>query len=157
MTLGGWAMAQGGFRIVSSDFSPGQPIPAKYSRQHGNISPALEIDGVPARAKSLALIVDDPDAPSAFFTHWLVWNIGVHHVIFLEGRPPRGAEQGTNSFGNVRYDGPSPPSGTHRYFFHLYALDAPLKLAAGSDRAALTAAMKGHVIDEAKMFGTYKH
>jgi Raf kinase inhibitor-like YbhB/YbcL family protein len=155
MALGGWAAAQSSFQISSPDFAPGQPMPAKYTRGHGNTSPALRIKGTPAQAKSLALIVEDPDAPAPHFTHWLVWNIDPHNVHFLEGRPPRGAKVGKNSFGSVRYDGPAPPSGTHRYVFDLYALDAPLTLAAGADRAALMTAMQGHVVGKAEMLGTY--
>jgi Raf kinase inhibitor-like YbhB/YbcL family protein len=155
LVLGELTSAHGALRLSSPDFTPGGPIPAKYSRGHGNVSPALMIDGIPAKAETLALIVDDPDAPAGLWTHWVVWNIDAHHVVFLEGRPPRGAQVGKNSFGNERYDGPQPPSGTHRYFFHLYALDVSLKLKAGSDRDALSAAMRGHVVGKAEMFGTY--
>lgn len=142
--------------ISSPAFAEGQPIPAKYARSHQNLSPMLRIKGVPESAKTLALIVEDPDAPKPQFTHWLVWNISPHHALFLEGRPPRGSVQGKNTVGDTKYDGPFPPSGTHRYFFHLYALDASLSLPEGSDRAALDAAMKGHVVAEAKLMGTYK-
>jgi Raf kinase inhibitor-like YbhB/YbcL family protein len=142
-------------QISSPAFADGQPIPAKYARGHTNLSPVLRIKGVPDRAKSLALIVDDPDAPSALFTHWLAWNISPQHALFLEGRPPRGAVVGKNSLGHVKYDGPFPPSGTHRYVFHLYALDSSLKLPEGSDRPTLDAAMKGHILTEADLTGTY--
>jgi Raf kinase inhibitor-like YbhB/YbcL family protein len=152
---GGVAWA-GSLQISSPAFADGQPIPAKYARGHQNLSPTLRIKGVPDRTQSLALIVDDPDAPGGLFTHWLVWNVSPHHALFLEGRPPRGAEQGKNSVGDTKYDGPFPPSGTHHYVFHLYALDTSLSLPEGSDRAALTAAIKGHILANATLTGTYQ-
>ena len=154
----GGAMAASTMSISSPDFAPGQPIPAKYAKANQNISPALQLKNVPEAAKSLVLIVDDPDAPQDgpnAFTHWLVWNIDPHHTQFLEGRAPRGAEQGKNSNGDLHYDGPAPPSGTHHYFFHLYALDMKPALAAGADRAAVTAAVKGHTVAEADLVGTF--
>jgi hypothetical protein len=109
----------------------------------------------------LALIVDDPDSPSGLWTHWVVWNLPANTTSIEAGKLPSGAVQGKNSFGHVRYDGPAPPSGTHRYFFHVYALDTMLNLPAGSDRAALSSAMQGlpmnsgYVIGTGEMFGTY--
>jgi Raf kinase inhibitor-like YbhB/YbcL family protein len=152
---GGWALAQAPFALASPAFAAGQALPSRYARTHENISPALEIRGVSAQAKSLALIVDDPDAPVGLFTHWLVWNISPDTTLIAEGAPPPGSRQGKNSEGDAAYDGPSPPSGTHRYFFHLYALDAPLPTAAGADRGALEAAMRGHVVAETQLMGTY--
>ena len=152
---GGLALA-GSLQISSPAFANGQPIPAKYARKHQNLSPTLRIKGVPEGTKSLALIVDDPDAPGGLFTHWLVWNISPQHTLFLEGRPPRGVEVGTNNLGDTKYDGPFPPAGTHHYIFHLYALDATLSLPAGSARAALAAAIKGHTLADAKLTGTYQ-
>jgi Raf kinase inhibitor-like YbhB/YbcL family protein len=131
----------------------GQPLPESCGRQHGNQPPPLSIEGVPARAKSLALVLDDPDAPSGLFTHWLVWNVSPG-VASISGAPA-GAVEGKNSFGGLGYDGPEPPSGTHRYFFHLYALDTMLDLPAGSDRPALFQAMKGHLVAKGQTMGTY--
>ncbi len=143
-------------QISSPDFAPGAAIPAKYGKAHANLSPALQIKGIPAKAQTLALIVDDPDAPSGLFTHWVVWNIPVHTPVIREGKVPHGAEQGTNSNGDAHYDGPIPPSGTHRYYFHLFALDSGLSLPAGASRSALESAMQGHVVAQAETFGTFR-
>ena len=141
-------------KISAPAFAEGQPIPALYAKAQ-NVSPKLRMGNVPSNARSLALIVDDPDSPSGLWTHWLVWNLPPGTTEIPEGKLPPDALQGKNSFGNVRYDGPAPPSGTHRYFFHLYALDASLVLPAGSDRATLEAAMKGHLVSEGQTFGIY--
>ncbi len=130
-------------------------MPAKYACRGDNISPEVRIENVPANARSLVLIVDDPDAPMGLWTHWLVWNLPADTASIPEGKPPSGARQGKNSFGNSRYDGPAPPSGTHRYFFHLYALDTVLSLSPGAGRAALLAAMEGHVVGSGETFGVY--
>jgi Raf kinase inhibitor-like YbhB/YbcL family protein len=149
----GWAVAA--FQISSPNFAPGQLIPDGCARAHGNVSPELRIREVPPRAKSLVLIVDDPDSPSGLWTHWLIWNIRPGTRLIPGGSPPSGAELGKNSFGAVRYDGPQPPGGVHRYFFHLYALDSVLALAPGSGRDALAVAMQGHVIAKTETMGTY--
>jgi len=143
--------------ISSPAFAPGMAIPAKYAFHHQNISPELLVQNVPAQARSLALIVDDPDAPMGLWTHWLVWNLPAGTTSVPEGKlPPGQAREGKNSFGHARYDGPAPPTGTHRYFFHLYALDTVLTLPAGSDRAALEEAMKGHLVASTQTLGTYQ-
>jgi Raf kinase inhibitor-like YbhB/YbcL family protein len=156
--------AMTGFCFFSPVFPDGGQIPSKYARTHTNISPPLDILNIvsgpgsikPFVLKSFVLIMDDPDAPGGLFTHWLVWNISPDHAGFFEGRPPGGAVQGTNSFGDAHYDGPAPPDGKHRYFFHLYGLDTVLSLPAGSDRDALEAAMKGHIVAQAqKFYGTF--
>ena len=103
----------------------------------------------------LVLIVDDPDAPSGLWTHWLVWNLSADTRSIAEGKLPDEAREGENSFGHVRYDGPAPPSGTHRYFFRLYAIDMTLSLATGSSRSVLEATMNGHIVGIAQTFGTY--
>jgi Raf kinase inhibitor-like YbhB/YbcL family protein len=141
--------------VLSPDFAQGAGMSAKFAEKGGNTSPALQIGGVPATAKSLVLIVDDPDSPAGLWTHWLVWNLPVTTTALAEGKLPPGAIQGKNSFGRARYDGPIPPSGTHRYFFHVYALDAPLLLPEGTGRAALESAMKGHIVGTGETFGTY--
>ncbi len=141
--------------ISSPAFAPGKPMPAKFAYKRENLSPPLHIANVPANTKSLALIAADPDSPSGLWTHWLVWNIPATATEITEGALPSGAMQGKNSFGNTHYDGPAPPIGTHRYFFHLYALDATLSLPAGSTRDALLSAMKGHVVATGETFGVY--
>lgn len=154
--LGGMALAGPSFTISSPAFTHGQPIPAHHALGGDNVSPELDITQVPTKAKVLVLIVDDPDAPSGLWTHWLVWNLPVTTASMAEGKLPPEAREGTNSFGHVRYDGPMPPSGTHRYFFRLYALDSVLKLPTGSERDAVMAAMEGHIVGVAETFGTYQ-
>jgi len=141
--------------LSSPEFAGGQPMPAKSAMRGANKSPQLLIGTVPLNAKTLVLIVDDPDAPAGLWTHWLLWNIPTSASVLAEGEVPHGAVEGKNSFGNARYDGPAPPSGTHRYFFHISALDTSLSLGRGASREELEAAMKGHVVGSAKFFGTY--
>ena len=141
--------------LSSPEFAGGQPMPAKSAMRGANKSPQLLIGTVPLNAKTLVLIVDDPDAPAGLWTHWLLWNIPTNASVLAEGEVPRGAVEGKNSFSDVRYDGPAPPSGTHRYFFHISALDTSLSLNHGASRDELEAAMKGHVVGSAKFFGTY--
>ena len=142
-------------KIMSPAFAEGGEIPAKFSRDGGNANPALHISGTPAEAKSLVLIVDDPDAPAGLFTHWLVWNIDPKTTEIGEHSVPSGAVQGTNDFPGQHYDGPQPPSGTHRYFFKIFALDQRLDLHAGAKRKEVDAAMKGHVIAQGQLMGRY--
>ena len=138
-----------GMQLTSEAFKDGDPIPAQFTCDGQNSPPQLSIHGVPPNAKSLALIVTDPDAPSGTFTHWLVWNI-----------PPNSTTVagmlGTNDFGKDTYGGPCPPDGTHHSIFTLYALDAELQLPSTAKRAQLESALKGHVIAETKLTGTYK-
>jgi Raf kinase inhibitor-like YbhB/YbcL family protein len=109
---------------------------------------------IPAAAESLVLIVDDPDAPGGLFTHWIVWNISTQTNSIAEGSAPKGV-QGTNDFGKSGYGGPCPPSGSHRYYFKVFALDKELDLSVGSKRAQLNAAMKSHVIAQGELMGRY--
>jgi Raf kinase inhibitor-like YbhB/YbcL family protein len=141
-------------KITSSAFQQGAEIPSKFSCDGANTSPPLQISDVPAGAKSLALIVDDPDAPSGLFTHWMVWNISLQTSAIAEGGAPKGS-QGTNDFGKSGYGGPCPPSGTHRYYFRVFALDRELDLPAGAKRSQVDAAMKGHVIAQGELMGKY--
>jgi len=141
--------------ISTPAFASGKSIPVRYAYRGQNISPEVRIGTVPANARSLVLIVDDPDSPSGLWTHWLVWNLPVNTTSIPEGKLPAGAIQGKNSFGHVRYDGPAPPSGTHHYYFHLHALDTTLSLPAGSSRDALVEAMKGHVVGYGLTIGVY--
>src|SRR6267378_3425141 len=117
-------------KITSSAFQQGANIPSKFSCDGADTSPPLQIQEIPPAAKSLVLIVDDPDAPSGLFTHWIVWNIEPATAQIDENNSPVGAMKGTNDFGKSGYGGPCPPSGTHRYFFKLIALDQKLSLKA---------------------------
>ncbi len=119
------------------------------------MSPELKINGVPGEAKSLVLIVDDPDAHG--FTHWIVWNIDPKTTDIGESSAPGGGIQGTNDFGKRNYGGPCPPSGIHRYVFKIFALDTTLDLKPGARRAELDAAMKGHVMAQGELMARYSH
>ena len=148
--------AEGGkMKITSPAFQEGEAIPAKFSRKGQNVNPELRIEGAPAEAKSLALIVDDPDAPVGLFTHWLVWNIDPKTTEIAENSVPKSGVQGTNDFPGQRYDGAQPPSGTHRYYFKIFALDRTLDLKSGAKRKEVDAAMKGHVIGQGELMGKY--
>ena len=141
-------------KITSSAFQEGGTVPEKFSKNGQNVSPELRIEGSPSEAKSLALIVDDPDAPVGLFTHWLVWNIDPKTTEISEGSAPSGV-QGKNDFGETGYGGPQPPSGTHRYYFKIFALDRTLDLKPGAKRREVDAAMKGHVIAQGQLMGKY--
>jgi Raf kinase inhibitor-like YbhB/YbcL family protein len=151
------AFAAGGgkMKINSSAFQEGGTIPEKFSKNGQNVSPGLRIKEAPAEAKSLALIVDDPDAPVGLFTHWLVWNIDPKTTEIPEGSAPGGAVQGKNDFGETGYGGPQPPSGTHRYYFKIFALDRTLDLKPGAKRREVDAAMNGHVVAQGQLMGRY--
>jgi Raf kinase inhibitor-like YbhB/YbcL family protein len=150
------SFAAGGARmkITSSAFQEGGNIPSKFTCDGGDSSPPLRLAEIPSGAKSLALIVDDPDAPSGLFTHWIVWNISPKTNAIAEGSAPQGV-QGTNDFGKSGFGGPCPPSGTHRYYFKIFALDRELNLASGTKRNQLDAAMKGHVVAQGELMGRY--
>ena len=138
--------------VSSPAFKNEEPIPSKYTCDGENTSPPLQIDGIPQETKSLALIMDDPDAPKGTFDHWLVWNIEPVTVI-AEGSVP--GMEGTNGFGKAAYGGPCPPSGTHRYFFKVYALGSNLDLPAGANKKTLEQAMQPHVLAEGTLMGKY--
>lgn len=142
--------------LTSSSFERDQFIPAKFTCDGGDINPELHIQNVPDGAKSLALIMDDPDAPGRTFVHWLVWNIDPKTTIIKEESKPPGSTEGKTDFGRVGYGGPCPPSGAHRYFFKLYALDVALDLSAGSDKRELEEAMSGRVLAETELVGIYQ-
>jgi Raf kinase inhibitor-like YbhB/YbcL family protein len=143
-------------KISSPDFTEGGNIPEQFTCDGENVNPALRISGVPAGAKSLVLIVDDPDAPRGTWTHWMVWNIKPALTEIAGNSVPAGAAQGSDDFHKNGYGGPCPPGGaTHRYFFKLSALDTVLELPAGSNRKALDEAMRGHVIAGANTMGKY--
>jgi Raf kinase inhibitor-like YbhB/YbcL family protein len=143
--------------ITSPAFQAGSDIPAKFTCNGTNISPELQISGVASEAKSLVLIVDDPDAPRGLFTHWIAWNIDPKTTRVAENSAPAGAVQGTNDFGKGNYGGPCPPSGTHRYFFKIFALDTKLDLKPSVRRAELDAAMLGHVLAQGELMARYSH
>jgi Raf kinase inhibitor-like YbhB/YbcL family protein len=150
------SFAAGGatMKITSSAFHEGANIPSKFTCDGSDTSPPLQIAGVPSGAKSLVLIVDDPDAPSGLFTHWLVWNIPPQTGSIAEGSAPQGV-QGANDFGKSGYRGPCPPPGTHRYSFKIFALDRELELRSVAKRSQVDAAMKGHVIAQGELVGRY--
>lgn len=145
--------------LTSSVFEHNGMIPQKYTCDGENISPPLQISGVPEGVKSLALIMDDPDVPKnlrpdGMFDHWIVWNIPADTSVIPESAVPNGVV-GKNTSGNARYAGPCPPDREHRYFFKLYALDAMLSLAAGASKADLEKAMEGHILAKAELIGRY--
>ncbi len=139
--------------VRSPAFRANESIPQKYTCEGNDINPPLDIDGIPDAVKSLALIVDDPDAPGRTWLHWTVWNIPVTHQI-QEGKIP--GEQGLNDFGNCSYGGPCPPIGTHRYFFKVYGLDVVLDLQEGASLQAPKEAMGGHILAYGALIGLYK-
>jgi Raf kinase inhibitor-like YbhB/YbcL family protein len=143
--------------ITSPSFQAGGDIPAKFTCNGTNVSPELQISGVPNEAKSLVLIVDDPDAPRGLFTHWIAWNIDPKTTQVAENNAPAGAVQGTSDFGKRNYGGPCPPSGTHRYFFKVFALDTKLDLKPSARRAELDAAVRSHVLAQGELMGHYSH
>jgi len=148
--------AEGGkMKITSSAFQGGGNIPSKFTCDGRDTSPPLRFEGTPGEAKALALIVDDPDAPGGLFTHWVVWNIDPKTNEMAEGSAPSSSVQGKNDFGKSGYGGPCPPSGTHRYFFKIFALDRQLDLPAGSKRAQLEAQMRDHIIAQGELMGRY--
>lgn len=141
--------------ISSPAFGQNQMIPRKYTCEGADISPPLEIKHIPAGTVTLALIMDDPDAPNGTWDHWIVWNISPAAEI-VENSVPVGAVEGRNSWGKNRYGGPCPPSGTHRYFFKLYALDTKLGLKPQADKCDVEQAIDGHVLSETSLVGLYK-
>ena len=143
--------------ITSPSFQTGGDIPAKFTCNGTNVSPELQISSVPNEAKLLLLIVDDPDAPRGLFTHWIVWNIDPKTTRVAENSSPTAGVQGINDFGKRNYGGPCPPSGTHRYFFKIFALDTKLELKPGARRAELDAAMRGHTLAQGELMGRYSH
>lgn len=145
---------QGDFRVSSPAFGEYGKIPPKYTCDGDNVSPPLSISHIPNEAKSLALIVDDPDAPVGTFIHWIVWNIASITKEVVEGESPQAAQQGINSAGKTGYTGPCPPS-RHRYFFKLYALDSTIGLDGKAKATDLEAAMRGHIIAESHAIGVY--
>ncbi len=148
-------------QITSSAFTEGSLIPVKFTCDGQDISPPLEWQGAPAGTKSYALISDDPDAPMGTWVHWVAYDIPASITKLDENvRPEKefnnGMKHGSNSWPKIGYGGPCPPSGTHRYYFKLYALDAVLALKPGATKEGALQAMKGHVLAEAQLMGKYK-
>ena len=141
--------------LKSDAFLNGQSIPAKYSCIGKNISPALTWSNPPAGTQSFALIVDDPDAPAGTWVHWVLFNIPSTTTSLEESADMSAVAVGKNSSGNMRYDGPCPPSGIHRYYFKLYALDSILDLSSGASKEQLLNAMKGHILAQGELMGTF--
>ena len=148
--------------LTSTAFQEGERIPANYTCEGKDISPQLEWNGVPEESKSLALIMDDPDAPGGVFTHWAIFNLppdshGLPEAISSASQLSSGALQGRNDFSKIGYGGPCPPPGhPHRYRFNLYALDRYLNLGAGVSKKQLLEAMQGHILEQARLTGTYQ-
>lgn len=150
--------------LRSPAFNNGQGIPSKYSCRGQGISPALNWNGMPTDTKSIALIMDDPDAQMGTFVHWVIFNIpaSLNHIAEAIPAKPHpggtlsGAAQGTNSSGTSGYTGPCPPSGTHRYFFKLYCLDQMLDLVSTATKVDLLDRMQGHILAHAELMGTFQ-
>lgn len=142
--------------LLSPAFNNNEFIPKKYSPSGENINPPLIISDVPQNAQELVLIMDDPDAPNGIWTHWLVWNISPATTSIDEDSTPEGAITGPNSSGDFSYDGPMPPSGTHRYFFRLYALAEKIDLPKESLREQIEKSMQEKIIDQTELIGLYK-
>jgi Raf kinase inhibitor-like YbhB/YbcL family protein len=150
-------------QITSNAFAPNGTIPAQYTCEGANVSPPLAWEGVPSRARSLALIVDDPDAPDPaaprrIWVHWVLYNLPADCAGLAEavGELPAGTLEGLNDWKTTGYGGPCPPIGRHRYFHKLYALDVVLPDLREPDKKTLVEAMQGHIVAEAQMIGTYR-
>ena len=148
--------------VSSSAFQEGGKIPAKYTCEGQDVSPALTWGEPPVETRSFALIVDDPDAPGGVFTHWVLFNLpagdrGLSEAVPAQAQLPDGSLQGKNDFGKIGYGGPCPPPGRpHRYRFTLYALAQPLDLTAGASKKQVIDAMQGHIIAQGQLIGTYQ-
>ena len=141
--------------LESPDFVHNTLIPSKYTCDGEDINPTLRIKAVPGDAESLALVVDDPDAPDGTWTHWTLWNIDPDTEVIASATTPAGSIEGTTSFGQPGYGGPCPPSGTHRYFFRLYALDSELDLDSKATVEELLEAIEGKVLAQCELIGLY--
>jgi len=140
-------------KLSSPDFQDNTKMPEKFSCQGQGVNPTLIIDDIPKDAKSLALVVDDPDAPLKTYIHWVVYDIPIINRIEENSVP---GTQGVNSAGDINYVGPCPPVGTHRYFFKVYALDTILNLDDGISKAELEKTMQGHILEKTELIGLYR-
>jgi hypothetical protein len=146
-------------QLTSPKFKANQPLPKKYTCDGEGINPPLNIIRTPPKTKSLALLVEDPDAPNGIFTHWILWQIRYELAQIEEGAIPTGAKEGQNDFGKIGYGAPCPPTGhgPHRYMFKLYALDTDdLSIPISPNREDFLQAVETHVIEQAKLIGTYE-
>lgn len=155
-----------GLVLTSTAFEDGGEVPVEFTADGKNISPPLSWSGVPSEAKSLALIVEDPDAPDPaapqrVFVHWVAYNLPAGESGLKQNADttgfPAGAKTGTNDWGQAGYGGPKPPIGRHRYYFKLYALDEVLHDLNNPDKRTLEKAMQGHILEETALMGTYQH
>lgn len=147
--------------IISSEFKDGEMIPAKYTADGANVSPPLSWTPVPEGTKSIVLISDDPDAPMGTWVHWVMYNLpadltGLPENVPAGENPPTGGKHGVTDFGRYGYGGPAPPSGTHRYFFKIYALDVMLDIKGSIKKEDVIRAMKGHVLAQGQLMGRYQ-
>jgi Raf kinase inhibitor-like YbhB/YbcL family protein len=149
-------LTQSVMQITSASFENNKAIPSRYTCDGTDINPPLAFSKVPAEAKSLALIVDDPDAPVGDWVHWTLWNIDPKTTEIAENTVPVGAIQGTTDSGKPGWGGPCPPSGTHRYQFKIYALDTVISLPTTAKKADIEKAMQRHILDQAMLIGLYK-
>ena len=148
-------------KVKSTAFKDGELIPSKYTCDGVNVSPPLSWSSLPANAKTVAMIVDDPDAPGKTWVHWVIYDLPTSMNSLAENVPKEeklvaGGKQGTNDFRKIGYGGPCPPSGTHRYYFKIYALDAATSLAPAATSDQLSKAMEGHVVAQGQLMGRYK-
>jgi hypothetical protein len=141
--------------ITSPAFTHNESLPGKYTCDSEGINPPLKISGVPQNAKSLVLILDDPDAPAGTYTHWTVWNIDPKTEEIQENSVPKGAIEGITSSGETGYRPPCPPSGAHRYTFKLYALDTTLDLDSSAKVQDIESAMKDRILESSELIGIY--
>jgi len=151
------------FQITTTAFRDGGSIPKKFTCDGGDVSPALSWTDPPAGTRSLAIIVDDPDAPGGVWVHWVLYDLPpdtrkLSEAVAKSPQLPNGALQGRNDFGKIGYNGPCPPRGaSHRYFFKLYALDSKTGLRTGAAKADLERAIRGHVLAETELIGKFQH
>lgn len=143
-------------RITSPDFDDNGMIPSRFTRDGENLRPTIKISDVPTGARSLAVIMDDPDAPTGTFLHWTAWNIPPDTSEIPGDSLPNGSVEGPNGRAEIGYTGPCPPSGTHRYIFHLFALNETLDLEQKFSRDELEEKMNGKIIEEAQLIGLYQ-
>jgi len=155
-TFGGEGGKMSTLKISSPAFEHMGMIPPKYTCDGEDVNPPLQIENLPGGTKSLALIMDDPDAPMGTWDHWIVWNISPASLKIGENSLPLKAFQGKNSWGKIDYGGPCPPSGTHRYFFKFFALDSLLEISRGAGKKDLEETMGGHILSKGELVGLYR-
>jgi Raf kinase inhibitor-like YbhB/YbcL family protein len=148
-------------KLESTEFKEGEMIPARFTCDGENVSPRLRWSNVPAGTKSLALVAEDPDASSGSWVHWVMFNIPAEVTELAEKIPsvktlPNGSVSGANDFRKFGYGGPCPPSGTHRYFFRIYALDTTLSLEPGASKKQVLDAIRGHILSQGELMGKYR-